>query len=100
MSDTEKENKIIDQRLIIVLAVISSLIIIISLNGLATVERTHVSAPCYVIQSDDYQIPEDVITKGYDVIRTPDPETGDEIIDYDCYYIKNTTYIERLIYQW
>lgn len=100
MSDTEKENKIIDQRLIIVLAVISSLIIIISLNGLATVERTHVSAPCYVIQSDDYQIPEDVITKGYDVIRTSDPETGDEIIDYDCYYIKNTTYIERLIYQW
>ena len=100
MSDTEKENKIIDQRLIIVLAVISSLIIIISFNGLATVERTHVSAPCYIIQSDDYEIPENVITKGYDVIRTINEFTGEEVIDYDCYYIKSTTYLERFFYRW
>ena len=100
MSDTEKENKIIGQRLVIVLAVISSVIIIISLNGLATVELTHVSAPCHVIQSDDYAIPDNVLTKGYDVIRTPDPETGESVVSYDCYYIKNTTFIERLVYLW
>jgi len=100
MSDTEKENKIIGQRLVIVLAVISSVIIIISLNGLATVELTHVSAPCYIIQSDDYAIPDNVLTKGYDVIRTPDPVTGESIVSYDCYYIKNTTFIERLVYNW
>ena len=100
MSDTEKENKIIGQRLVIVLAVISSVIIIISLNGLATVELTHVSAPCHVIQSDDYAIPDNVLSKGYDVIRTPDPETGESIVSYDCYYIKNTTFIERLVYLW
>ena len=100
MSDTEKENKIIDQRLILVLAVISVSIIIVSFNGLATVERTHVSAPCYIIQSDDYELPENVITKGYDVIRTINEFTGEEIVDYDCYYIKSTTLIERFIYQW
>ena len=100
MSDTEKENKIIGQRLVIVLAVISSVIVIISLNGLATVELTHVSAPCHVIQSDDYAIPDNVLSKGYDVIRTPDPETGESIVSYDCYYIKNTTFIERLVYLW
>ena len=100
MSDTEKENKIIGQRLVIVLAVISSVIIIISLNGLATVELTHVSAPCYIIQSDEYAIPDNVLTKGYDVIRTPDPETGEAVVSYDCYYIKNTTSIERLVYNW
>jgi hypothetical protein len=100
MSDTEKENKILGQRLVMTLAVISTAIVIISLNGLATVELTHVSAPCHIIQSDDYAIPDNVLTKGYDVIRTPDPETGEAIISYDCYYIKNSTLIERLVYNW
>lgn len=100
MSNKIEEEPIINQRLVIVLAVISTLIIIVSLNGLATVERTHIEAPCYIIQSDDYEIPDNVDTKGFDVIRTPDPETGEEIITYDCYYIKSTTLIERLVYRW
>ena len=100
MSNKVEEEQIINQRLVIVLAVISTLIIIVSLNGLATVERTHIEAPCYIIQSDDYEIPDNVDTKGFDVIRTPDPETGEEIITYDCYYIKSTTLIERLVYRW
>jgi hypothetical protein len=100
LSNKIEEEPIINQRLVIVLAVISTLIIIVSLNGLATVERTHIEAPCYIIQSDDYEIPDNVDTKGFDVIRTPDPETGEEIITYDCYYIKSTTLIERLVYRW
>ena len=100
MSDTEKENKIIGQRLVMTLAIISAVIVIISLNGLATVELTHVTAPCNIIQSDEYAIPDNVLTKGYDITRTPNPETGEAIISYDCYYIKSTTLIERVVYNW
>ena len=100
MSNKAEEDKIIGQRLVITLAVISSVVVIISLNGLATVELTHVTAPCSIIQSDKYEVPDNVLTKGYDVIRTPDPETGESVVSYDCYYIKNTTLVERLIHNW
>lgn len=100
MSNKVEEDKIIGQRLVITLAVISSVIVIISLNGLATVELTHVTAPCSIIQSDQYEVPDNVLTKGYDVIRTPDPETGESVVSYDCYYIKNTTLVERLVHNW
>ena len=100
MSNKIEEDRIIGQRLVMTLAVISTLIVVISLNGLATVERTHIEAPCYIIQSDDYEIPDNIDTKGFDIIRTPDPETGEEVITYDCYYIKSTTLIERVVYNW
>ncbi len=100
MSNTTNEAKIIEKRLIITLAVIATIIIIIAVNGLATVERTNISAPCHIIQSDDYDLPNNVITKGYDVIRTTDPNTDKELVTYDCYYIKSTTLIERLVYNW
>ena len=100
MSNKAEEDKIIGQRLVITLAVISSVVVIISLNGLATVELTHVTAPCSIIQSDKYEVPDNVLTKGYDVIRTPDPETGESVVSYDCYYIKNTTLVERLVHNW
>jgi hypothetical protein len=100
LSNKAEEDKIIGQRLVITLAVISSVVVIISLNGLATVELTHVTAPCSIIQSDKYEVPDNVLTKGYDVIRTPDPETGESVVSYDCYYIKNTTLVERLVHNW
>ena len=100
MSNKIEEDRIIGQRLVMTLAVISTLIVVISLNGLATVERTHIEAPCYIVQSDDYEIPDNVDTKGYDVIRTPHTETGEDIITYECYYIKSTTLIERLVHNW
>ena len=100
MSNKIEEDRIIGQRLVMTLAVISTMIVVISLNGLVTVERTHIDAPCDIIQSDDYAMPNNVDSKGYDVIRTPDAETDEEIITYECYYIKSTTLIERLFHNW
>lgn len=69
-------------------------IFLISVNYL-TVDQSMVSAPCDLILSNA-PIPDSVVTKGYDIIRDDDGE----MIGQDCYYIKDASLIERIIYQW
>ena len=95
MDDASTENKH-NIKLYVSLVVMFSGIAIfaISVNYL-TVEQSMVSAPCDLIMGN-MKIPDSVITKGYDIVRNDD---GD-VVGQDCYYIKDATLIERIIYQW
>ena len=61
-----------------------------------TVEQSVVPASCDIILNPMFAIPENVITKGYDVNRF---ENGTDS-GKSCYYIKNAGLLERGIYGW
>jgi hypothetical protein len=86
--------KILEYRYVI-LAVTITLVGLAVIN-IATIDEAKASAPCELIKSPLYEIPDNVITKGYDIIRDED---GKHLYD-DCYYIKNAGLIERIIYNW
>ena len=67
----------------------------VAYNQLMTVEESKAYAPCQLILNPDMVMPDNVITKGFDV--TDDPNNVDGKI---CYFIKDATWLERTIYNW
>ncbi len=106
MSEEEPQRDNI--RTIIILGIIVFMVgvTLIGLNNL-TVDQSMVSAPCDLIKNDSIPLPDNVVTKGYDIVRgnsTMEYTNGEIVtsptISYECYYIKDAGLIERIIYQW
>lgn len=61
-----------------------------------SVQLSVVPADCFLVQSTAFEIPENVVTKGYDIIR----DVNGTVIGNDCYYLKNAGMFERMFYGW
>ena len=90
--------------IITLLIVVSSLVFI----EVITTAEVKIPVPCSIIMSDAIPTPDNVITKGYDVLRnqtgfpTPDQAINekDSSIFYDCYYIKDAGVLQKIIFNW
>ncbi len=108
MSDAKCFENRYNVKLYVSLAIMFSgiAILLLSVNYL-TVDQSMVSAPCDLIMNNEIPIPDNVVTKGYDIVRgnsTMEYTNGEIVtsptISYECYYIKDAGLIERIIYQW
>ena len=104
MTDKQKENQKYDVpvKFAIGFWLVVIVLTLVTINYM-TVEEVKVPASCEIVMSDLYDMPDNVITKGYDVIRTDVMDIFGEVseeITYDCYYIKNAGLIEKIYRGW
>ena len=81
---------------LIVVGLILSCLIVLYVIDSTTILESIVPAPCQVIQNPQYEIPDNVITKGYTINRD---ENGTAVSN-TCYYIKDAGIVSRTFYGW
>ncbi len=69
--------------------------IVLALNY-SDVQEVKVPVPCVIVENEALVLPDNVITKGFDVFQNEDGE----VIGKECYFIKEAGLLEKKWYGW
>ena len=101
---SEEKKPLLSQNIILAIIIFFSVGSLFAIIEYSTIDQAKVPVPCDIIWDNSIPTPDNVITKGYDVLRNDTSgETinqKDDSISYNCYYVKDAGIIERTYRDW